>query len=88
MRIAFVTLALLLSGTAPGFAQGSHPDLLAGPGGLKWGPAPPTLPAGAQIAVLSGDPSKDGPYVLRLKLPASYQLAAHHHRTVEIVPVL
>jgi hypothetical protein len=27
-------------------------------GDLKWGPAPPTLPKGAEITVLSGDPPK------------------------------
>jgi hypothetical protein len=27
-------------------------------GDLKWEPAPPTLPKGAEISVLSGDPSK------------------------------
>jgi hypothetical protein len=31
---------------------------------FKWGPAPPVLPKGAEIAVLSGDPSKDAPYVI------------------------
>jgi hypothetical protein len=29
---------------------------------LKWGPAPPVLPKGAQIAVVSGDPFKDEPW--------------------------
>jgi len=29
-------------------------------GDLKWGPAPPTVPKGVEISVLSGDPSKDG----------------------------
>ena len=32
--------------------------------------AAPALPEGAQIAVLSGDPSKDGLYVVRLMMPA------------------
>ena len=35
----------------------------------KWGPAPPMLPPGAQIAVLSGDPTKAAPYAVRLKFP-------------------
>ena len=30
-------------------------------GDLKWGPAPPSLPAGAQATVLEGDPGKAGP---------------------------
>jgi hypothetical protein len=28
---------------------------------IKWGPAPPVLPKGSQMAVLSGDPGKSGP---------------------------
>jgi anti-sigma factor ChrR (cupin superfamily) len=55
---------------------------------MKWGGAPPFLPSGAQAAVLSGDPSKDGLYVLRLKLPAGYKIAAHNHPTSEYVTVL
>ncbi len=88
MRISLVTLAVLLTGTLPAFAQENHVDLLAGPASVKWGPAPPTLPKGAQFAVLSGDPSKAGPYVIRLKLPANYQIPAHHHPTAENVTVL
>ena len=43
------------------------------PKDVKWGPAPPIFAKGAQIAVLSGDPSKAGPFVIRLKVPAGYQ---------------
>ena len=46
---------------------------------LRWGPAPNVLPPGAQIAVVSGDPSKDALYVVRLKLPSNYELPAHNH---------
>jgi anti-sigma factor ChrR (cupin superfamily) len=55
---------------------------------LKWGPAPPTLPKGAQAAIVSGDPSKDGPYVVRLKVPGGYKIPAHNHPTTEYVTVL
>ena len=88
MRTIQVTFALLLAATAPALAQASHPDLLAGPGAVKWGPAPPSLPKGAMLAVLSGDPSKSGPYVLRLKMPSNYQIPAHHHPTTENVTVI
>ena len=54
----------------------------------KWGPAPPMLPAGAQIAVLSGDPSKSEPYAVRLKVPARYAIAAHSHPTDENVVIV
>ena len=53
-----------------------------------WGPAPPMLPAGAQIAVLSGDPSKSAPYSVRLKFPPNYAVPAHSHPTDENVVVV
>jgi anti-sigma factor ChrR (cupin superfamily) len=55
---------------------------------LKWGPAPSVLPKGAEITVLSGDPFKDGAYVLRLKMPAGYKIPAHNHPTTEYVTVI
>ena len=46
------------------------------------------LPAGAQIAVLSGDPTKAGAYAVRLKFPANYAIPAHSHPTDENVVVV
>ena len=56
--------------------------------GLKWGAAPPVFPAGAQMAVLSGDPSKAGVFVIRLKMPAGYKIPAHHHSTDQYVTAI
>src|SRR5262245_35458440 len=53
-----------------------------------WGPAPPMLPPGAQIAVLAGDPTKPGAYSVRLKFPANYAIPAHSHPTDENVVVV
>jgi quercetin dioxygenase-like cupin family protein len=58
------------------------------PNQLKWGPAPPGLPAGAQVAVLSGDPAKEGMFTIRLNFPAGYSIAPHHHPTPELVTVM
>jgi quercetin dioxygenase-like cupin family protein len=55
---------------------------------IKWGPAPPVLPKGGQFAVLAGDPTKEGLFVVRLKAPAGYKVAAHNHPTDEIVTVI
>jgi hypothetical protein len=55
---------------------------------IKWGPAPRFFPKGAEFAVLSGDPSKDGLYVVRLKMPAGYKIPAHNHPTTENVTVV
>jgi quercetin dioxygenase-like cupin family protein len=54
----------------------------------RWGPAPPMLPPGAQIAVLTGDPSKPAPYTVRLKFPANYLVPAHSHPNDENVTVV
>lgn len=57
-------------------------------GELKWGPSPPGLPAGAKAAVVSGDPGKPEPYVLRAQLPANYRIPPHWHPTTENITVL
>ncbi len=57
--------------------------------GIQWGPAPAVFPAGAQMAVMSGDPSKSGgEFTVRLRLPDGYKIAPHTHPTDENVTVL
>jgi quercetin dioxygenase-like cupin family protein len=46
------------------------------------------LPAGAEAAALYGDPSADGLFALRLKLPAGYHIPPHTHPKPEIVTVI
>src|SRR3954452_410867 len=58
------------------------------PAELKWGPAPPGLPAGATLAVLSGDPGKEGLFTIRIKFPAGYRVPPHHHPADELVTVI
>src|SRR5262249_45279300 len=55
---------------------------------MQWGPAPPMVPSGAQIAVLAGDPGKSAPYTVKLKFPANYAIPAHSHPTDEHVVVV
>lgn len=69
-----------------GKAQQSH--MIVTPDDLKWGPAPPGFPAGAQLAVLSGDPSKTGQFTVRLKAPDGYKIMPHWHPTDELVTVI
>jgi quercetin dioxygenase-like cupin family protein len=58
------------------------------PADVKWGQPPPSLAKGAEFAVVSGDPGKAGPFVIRLKFPAGYKVAPHWHPTDEHVTVL
>src|SRR4249920_3363240 len=55
---------------------------------VKWGPAPPSLPPGAQAAVLLGSPAKEGPFVLLLKFPAGFVVPPHRHSKDEFVTVV
>lgn len=54
----------------------------------QWGPAPPMVPPGAKIAVLSGDPTSNSAYAVRLQFPAGYVIPAHSHPTDENVTVV
>jgi uncharacterized RmlC-like cupin family protein len=83
---AFCVLSLAIAPAA--FAATEEMALVPGPDAVKWGPAPASLPKGAELAVLAGDPGQSGPYVVRLKLPSGYRVPAHHHPTTENVTVL
>ena len=100
-RLAFIALASLILASLA-FAQnskmkkdehsamqggGSH--IMVGADEIKWGPAPPSLPAGAQLAVVEGDPSKaGGTYVIRAKFPDGYRVPPHWHPVTENVTVI
>lgn len=55
---------------------------------LRWHNAPPSLPKGAEMAVLFGDPAKPGPFVLRFKTPGEYKIPPHFHSRAETLTVL
>jgi hypothetical protein len=55
---------------------------------VTWGAAPPSLPPGAQAAVLLGNPAKEGPFVLRLKFPSGFVVPPHRHSKDEFVTVI
>jgi len=92
-----ITSALLLIAAAAicslAFALDEKPAakaehvMFSGPD-LKWGDAPPSLPSGAKLAVLEGDPGKEGFFAIRLQMPAGYKIPAHTHPTDEHVTVI
>src|SRR6266446_4998556 len=82
--IAGLSLAVMLPAGAMAAAQ----HVIAQPDSLEWTAAPPALPKGAQIAVLYGDPGKEGPFVVRLKFPAGYKIPPHMHPSDENVTVI
>ncbi len=63
-------------------------DMIITPNDLAWKDAPPSLPPGSQIAVLEGDPSRPGPFTMRVKLPAGCRIGPHWHPADERVTVI
>jgi hypothetical protein len=83
-------VALILAGLAGSvFAQGtSESEGFINPKDIEWAAAPPSMPKGAKIAVLHGDPGKPGPFVIRLMVPPGYKIPPHWHSQDENLTVI
>jgi anti-sigma factor ChrR (cupin superfamily) len=68
-------------------AAGAH-HILVLPDDVEWRDAPPSLPSGAKVAILEGDPAKPGFFAMRAKMPDGYRVPPHWHPGVERVTVL
>lgn len=55
---------------------------------VNWMPAPDFFPEGAEFAVIKGDPGQAGPFTVRLRFPAGYEIPAHKHPSYEHITVL
>jgi quercetin dioxygenase-like cupin family protein len=80
-------LATILGTASTPEASEMHHTVVRGDA-VTWGPAPPSLPPGAQAAVLMGHPAKEGPFVLRLRFPAGFIVPPHRHSKDEFVTVI
>jgi quercetin dioxygenase-like cupin family protein len=80
--------AVFLAGSLFVLQSQTQKHVLDSPEMVNWGPAPPFIPAGAQIAVLAGNPMAPGAYSMRVKFPANYAIPAHSHPTDENVVVV
>jgi hypothetical protein len=83
--------AVLLTLSFPVFADHGDKEMKAElfpVEGTKWKEGPASLPKGAMIAVLEGDPSKEGPFVFRVKAPDGYKIPVHTHPKTERVTVI
>jgi hypothetical protein len=69
-------------------AWSAEGEMFMNPKDIKFGPAPPTLPKGAKLAVLNGDPGKAGQFVIRLEAPAHYKIPPHWHTTAENLTII
>jgi quercetin dioxygenase-like cupin family protein len=85
--ICLVVIALAVSAITLVQAADPHHTMVPADT-MQWGPAPPSLPPGAQAAVLLGSPGKEGPFVIRLKFPAGFVVPPHRHSKDEFVTVI
>jgi hypothetical protein len=84
MWLVLVCLALVTVA-----ARADVPKNAFTPDSIQWGPVPPFVPPGAQLAVIEGNPmASSGDYTIRLKMPAGYKIGPHWHPKRENVTVL
>ena len=88
-----IALSILFTVASPAYAaEPSHETMdgasLFPPDDMKWVAGPPSLPKGASIAVLEGDPTKEGPFVFRVRVPDGYRIPPHTHPKMERVTVI
>ncbi len=82
----FLTLAAQVPSPESHIAHEKH---VFTPDTIPWGPAPPFVAPGAQLAVLEGNPgASSGDYTVRLKMPDGYRIAPHWHPQRENVTVI
>jgi mannose-6-phosphate isomerase-like protein (cupin superfamily) len=84
LAVVLSSVALATFAVQPSLAQNAFT-----PDQVKYGPAPPFLSPGSQLAVLEGDPmASSGDFTIRLKMPDGYKIAPHTHPHRENVTVL
>lgn len=89
LRDCVIAVMMVLFAFGTSTAQEAPAELrVIRPADIEWQPAPPSLEPGAEGAVLWGDPSQPTPFALRIRLPANYRIAPHHHSVSERLTVI
>ena len=81
-----VLAVLIAASSVVAGASGCTGQSSAGPASPQW-LVPPVLPPGALIAVVSGDPTRAGPFTLLVSMPNRYRIPPHSHPSYEHVEV-
>lgn len=92
MHRKFILTAILVFVATTAFGQQAHrteahEHVTVLPSELEWKEVD-SLPSGATVAIIEGNPSQPEPFTMRLRFPANYVLPAHTHPTTERVTVL
>ena len=88
MKPVFAFLFVLAFSIAP-WAKATKPDHpLLTADKLTWVDGSETLPTGAKLTVLHGDPKSEGLFAIRLKFPSGWKAPAHTHPADEQITVI
>jgi hypothetical protein len=58
------------------------------PATIQWREGPPSMLPGAKMAILEGDPAKEGFFTMRLKVPDGYRVLPHWHPNTERLTII
>jgi hypothetical protein len=90
MRTLYVLVSLICLSLGTVVNADEHESMDAGivvPDKIEWRDVS-VLPPGAKFAVLEGDPTKDVPFVIRIRMPDKYKVPAHTHPKTERVTAM
>jgi quercetin dioxygenase-like cupin family protein len=93
LPIALLTIGLISFtygqlATGQPHVDGSGEATLFVPASIPWKDGPASLPPGAKLAILEGDPATEGPFTVRIKLPDRYRIPPHTHPKTERLTVI
>jgi quercetin dioxygenase-like cupin family protein len=86
--LSIVLLAVAWPQDHQGTTNAATEHAIHTPTQIRWVNGPSSLPAGSQVAVLEGDPTKEGFFTMRVRLPDGYKIPPHTHPKVEHVTVI
>ncbi len=84
---ALAAVALLAFG-ASASADSTMKPIIVTPDSIKWMPGTGQIPASVGVAVLEGDPTKAGPFTIRLNIPDGTKFGVHYHDDTERLTVI
>src|SRR5207248_9509231 len=88
LKTAAIAIAIVCStAISSAYAQSAPTHLMVKPDELKWAPLP-SLPCGAQAAVIEGPMNEAKPFIFRIKFPADCKIMPHWHPAIEQVRVV
>ena len=87
---ALAMLATMLTPQMRSFAEDTESSDMRfyPPTTIEWKGGPAAIPPGAKMAVLEGDPTKEGSFVVRFQFPDGYHIPPHTHPKTERVTVI